>query len=179
MHQDANSPLENDHNVYILGAGFSVEGGPPLVADFMNAMRDSVEWLQAKKRETEAEAVRKVLDFRLKAASAAYRAHLDVENIEELFSLAAASEGNELAQDVTLAIAATLDFAQTRTQMQKLRLYAPSRLANTPGDWDWSGEELSKRHGYYVPYYDFYAGIMGGYFGGGRPAQRDTIVTFN
>jgi hypothetical protein len=56
MHQDANSPLENDHNVYILGAGFSVDGGPPLVADFMNAMRDSVEWLQAKKRDAEAEA---------------------------------------------------------------------------------------------------------------------------
>ena len=31
----------NDHNVYILGAGFSAQAGLPLITDFMNRMRDA------------------------------------------------------------------------------------------------------------------------------------------
>src|SRR6266436_1423071 len=83
-------PLQNDHNVYILGAGFSFEAGLPLINNFLVRMRDSHEWLKAQGRLAEADAVQKVLEFRLKAASAAYYVNLDLENIEELFSLASA-----------------------------------------------------------------------------------------
>lgn len=38
--------VHNDHNVYILGAGFSVEAGYPVIKDFMNQMRDAAAWLQ-------------------------------------------------------------------------------------------------------------------------------------
>ena len=34
--------IYNDRNVYILGAGFSADAGMPLVAGFMNTMRDAV-----------------------------------------------------------------------------------------------------------------------------------------
>ena len=36
----------NDHNVYILGAGFAAEAGLPLIKDFMNRMRDAAAWLE-------------------------------------------------------------------------------------------------------------------------------------
>ena len=86
-------PLQNDHNVYILGAGFSHDAGLPLISDFLLRMRDSHEWLQKQNRTTEARSVEAVLNFRLDAASAAYWVNLDLENIEELFSLASASAG--------------------------------------------------------------------------------------
>src|SRR5207244_2904212 len=61
-----------------------------------------------------ANAVAKVLQFRLEAASAAYWVNLDLENIEELFSLAAASPGR-VTNEIQLAIAATLDYARQMT----------------------------------------------------------------
>jgi hypothetical protein len=36
--------LNNDYNVYILGAGFSAPRGLPVVADFMLALRDAHAW---------------------------------------------------------------------------------------------------------------------------------------
>src|SRR5688572_21190505 len=95
-----------NHNVYILGAGFSFDGGIPLVKGFLERMADSVEWLHKEGRDREAEAIGNVFSFRLRAAGAAYRAQIDVENIEELFSLASASEGEALTKDITTAIAA-------------------------------------------------------------------------
>jgi hypothetical protein len=68
--------LENDHNVYILGAGFSVAAGLPTISNFMHVMRDAHEWLESQNRIKEANAIAHVLDFRLEAASAAQH-HLD------------------------------------------------------------------------------------------------------
>ena len=64
---------ELDHNVYILGAGFSRDGGLPLVNDFLERMGDCLESdsLNAKGRE----AIQKVFQFRLKAAAAAAELH--------------------------------------------------------------------------------------------------------
>jgi hypothetical protein len=101
--------LKNDHNVYILGAGFSREAGMPLIKDFLFQMRDSHEWLLEQKQAVEADAVERVLEFRLRAASAAYYVNMDLENIEELFSLASATGGEmdketRTASDVTVRI---------------------------------------------------------------------------
>ncbi len=81
----------NDHNVYILGAGFAADAGLPLIYDFMERMRDAAAWLAEQGgRDTEVNAIEEVLVFRHRAAGAAYRTPLDVENVEELFSLASA-----------------------------------------------------------------------------------------
>ena len=114
--------LKNDHTVYILGAGFTRDAGLPLISDFLVRMRDSHPWLISQHRKPEADAVQKVLEFRLQAASAAYWTNLDLENIEELFSLASASAAN-ISPDIQLAIAATLDFAYTTASN-------PNRLLN-------------------------------------------------
>jgi hypothetical protein len=66
---DHTSKAQNDHNVYILGAGFSAEAGLPLIKDFMNRMRDAAAWLDTEgERKEEITAIERVLDFRLQAA---------------------------------------------------------------------------------------------------------------
>src|SRR4051812_32104045 len=95
--------IHTNHNVYILGAGFSIDAGLPLIRDFLQRVGDSSEWLLANGRNSEVEAIEKVFDFRRKAAGAAYRCQIDVENIEELFSLASSSEGESHTDYVTKA----------------------------------------------------------------------------
>lgn len=124
----------NDHNVYILGAGFSCESGLPLVRGFLDRMRDSVEWLSRRNRDWETDAIGRVLHFRLRAASAAYRSPIDVENVEELFSLMSAAGGKTSeAQDMRIAIAATLDYCADvfqPTHMPAIGMPRNSPLAN-------------------------------------------------
>lgn len=101
--------IYNDHNVYIIGAGFAAARGLPLISNFMVALRDAHEWLIERKRAAEAESVQRVLQFRLDSTPAAYRVQIDLENIEELFSLAAAMDAS-LTKDIRIAVAATLDY---------------------------------------------------------------------
>src|SRR5258708_2792398 len=101
-----------NHNVYILGAGFSADAGLPVLGEFLSKMRGAVEWLSSEpRRQTEFEAVKEVFRFRKEASGAALRVNLNIENIEDLFSLAAASGRYPLSQSVSTAIAATLDYS--------------------------------------------------------------------
>jgi hypothetical protein len=50
--------------VYLLGAGFSAEAGLPTIAEFLNQMRDSADWLTQQGRLAELTAVDAVLEFR-------------------------------------------------------------------------------------------------------------------
>jgi hypothetical protein len=93
----------------------------------MHSLRDAHEWLESEKRDADVAAVGNVLDFRLRATPAAYRIPLDLENIEELFSLAAAG-GNNLTNDICRAIAATIEFAEWRKQAPRTRFTIQSRL---------------------------------------------------
>jgi hypothetical protein len=111
--------LSNDYNVYILGAGFSWARGLPLVTDFMAALRDAHEWLLSNARATEAQSVEKVLEFRLQSTRSAYRVKVDLENIEELFSLAA-TQDESLTDHICIAIGATLDFCSSRKREPRI-----------------------------------------------------------
>jgi hypothetical protein len=192
MGDKATTGAYNDHNVYIVGAGFSTEAGMPLIKDFMNRMRDAAVWLEEQGRGQEVQAIERVLEFRLRAAAAAYRVPLNVENVEELFSLASASAGEGLAEDMALGIAATLDYACSTAP-----LFAPQQcftLGTLDGlDWtkplSWqpppphiqqqvqSGQLKGQWYG--CPPYEFYLGVMCGYFNQGAENRRDTIITFN
>jgi len=101
--------LRNDHHVYILGAGYSVARGMPLISGFLNRMRDAAIWFETQGRSEEKEAIHDVLKFRLSAAASAYRVPIDLENVEELFSLASASD-QCVTESAKLAIAATLAY---------------------------------------------------------------------
>lgn len=184
--------IHNDHNVYILGAGFSVEAGLPLIKNFMNRMRDAAAWLQSKReRKEEARAIDRVLQFRLQAAGAAYRVPLDVDNVEELFSLASASGDDALAQAMTLAIAATLDFARADAgPASDDRCYNIGRRNasdfHRPPNWrEPTSPDLMKNRDradeewYSCPRYEFYLGAAAGFFYPGKKDRRDTFISFN
>lgn len=174
------SDLNNDHNVYILGAGFSADRGLPLISNFMDAMRDAREWLAEKGRGQEADAISKVLDFRLTAASAAYRVKIDLDNIEELFSLAATSDLT-LSKAIQMAIAATLDFRSSVTPDPIVRLRIEQNNSDAPDYSDWAGWRHYDPLNNFVeaPLYSFYVNAMIGGLAGGPRKGRNTFITFN
>ena len=112
-------PLRNDHCVYVLGAGYSVARGLPLISSFLNLMRDAALWCEGAGRASEASAIHDVLRFRLDAAAAAYRVPIDLENIEELFSLASAADPR-IANSVKLSIAATIAYCEHANPVPQL-----------------------------------------------------------
>jgi hypothetical protein len=105
----------------MFGAGFSAEAGLPVITSFLGCMRDAFDWLGGRGREDELRAIERVLQFRHESAAAGYRINLDLDNIEHLFSLAAAKAGTASADDIRSAISATLDFA---TEIAGLRVSA-------------------------------------------------------
>ena len=189
---DDGSRAYNDHNVYILGAGFSAEAGLPLINDFMNRMRDAAAWLEEQEgRAEEIRAIERVLNFRLQAAAAAYRVPIDVENVEELFSLVSANSDRELVEAMPLAIAATLDYARTTASLplesRGFAVGALNPVENKSVSWGKISPGLEatiqheepKREWHGCPPYEFYLGLMCGYFNKGGSDRRDTIITFN
>lgn len=179
--------LRNDHNVYILGAGFSREAGMPLISDFLSQMRDSYDWLVQQGREREAMAVDEVLKFRLEAASAAYWVNLDLENIEELFSLAFANTGG-IANSMQLAIAATLDCARKTKGPQRTRMDVRNseNLFNSKASkWPrWvkpaSGPQTIDGAGAYeIGTYALAVARLLGMLKDGKPQGENTFITFN
>lgn len=180
--------LQNDHNVYILGAGFSAGAGLPLIKNFTDKMRDCHHWLLAQPARTrELKAIESVMDFRLRAQSATYHVDLDLENIEHLFSLASAVEGNEFSENMALAIAATLDYARSTARKLEceLRVEGGFQIAST-----WRPESTGKLtaagpggvvelQAYRSSAYDGYIGVMSGAFSRPSPDRRNTVITFN
>ena len=179
--------LRNDHNVYILGAGFSRDAGLPLISDFLSQMRDGYDWLIQQGREREAMAVDEVLKFRLAAASAAYWVNLDLENIEELFSLAFANTDG-IATSMQLAIAATLDYARKKSGPMLARMDVrqsenlfdskaskrPRWVKPTPGPQDTNGKGA-----YEIGVYALHVARLLGMLKDGKPQGENTFITFN
>jgi hypothetical protein len=165
--------LENDHNVYILGAGFSRDASLPLVNDFLLRMRDCHEWLAAEGRSGEAEAVADVLEYRLRASSAAYWTHLDLENIEELFSLVSSTPGS-LSLQVKKAIAATLDYAEKTSMLEdrSVKLSENSWASKAP----WITRDGDQ---YKIAPYVQHVGKLLGMMRNGKIKGRNTFITFN
>lgn len=168
--------LSNNHNVYILGAGFSRDRGFPLVSEFLMRMRDSADWLQQQHRDAEVKAVRNVLQFRQEAASAAYWTRLDLENIEELFSLASATPKSSRS-DIRIAIAATLDYCAH---------IAPARVSRIPlvdlewpsgSDWIDQADDVDRL--YSANTYDIYVASLLGMLLTGKPQGTNTFISFN
>jgi hypothetical protein len=134
-----------------------------------------------------AEKIAKVLKFRLDSTAASYRVPLNVDNIEELFSLAVTrggQEGMDLEDAMSWAIAVTIDFAY-RThridQQDELKVISGRVDWAAPANWMKRKDlDSSSRESVHCPPYDLYAGIMGGYKDFYRgAARRDTIITFN
>ncbi|AEM48073.1 hypothetical protein Acife_1950 [Acidithiobacillus ferrivorans SS3] len=156
-----------DHNVYIIGAGYSAAAGLPLLTNFLEKMRcyritlaDADEF---------AIAIDDVLTYRRDCASASDKIKLDLDNIETLLSLAAASPDVDIKKAIALAIGATINFYQKNYNHSVSLLKAPLVTVK------YTDESLRR------DFYQYSAAIMSGDEGG--LAQRDrmanTIISFN
>lgn len=178
--------IENNHNVYILGAGFSREAGLPLISDFLIQMRDAQDWLLGVGRKDEAKEIDRVFSFRLEAASAAYWVNLDLENIEDLFSLASASqEPDDWIRD---AIAVTLEYAKQKTSLEPFlitvtknsRVFFPGTGAAQPRPvWAKPHDRTADVEMFRVDPYAYYLARLLGLFAGPSQQGRNTFITFN
>lgn len=167
--------VNNDHNVYILGAGFSAPRGLPVISDFMIAMRDAHPWLVEKKRRQEAEAIEQVLQYRLRSTPAAYRISIDLENIEELFSLADTDE-RKLSRQIRLAIAATIDYRRSIIDEPTTSFQCKDEKL-LPESWRSLGKVQGEHKCYSVPMYSFFVQSMLGSWLDAR--NHNAILTFN
>jgi len=174
-------PVENDHNVYILGAGFSSDAGLPMIGGFLTRMRDAHPWLEAKKdRHWEAFAIAQVLKFRLTAASAAYWVSLDLENIEELFSLAdATASADDLDENIRTAIAATLDFAAKTKTVTPLSFNANYASELKAANVSWVQSTAASPGELIMARYPGYVAKLLGMFRDSTVKGKNTFITFN
>lgn len=177
----AAAEYHNDHNVYILGAGFSALRGVPVVRDFMSRMREAPEVLRSQGRDQEADAVGAVLRFRQEAMAAAYRVELDLDNIEQLFSLASARDASgraRLSQDVRVAIAATIDLSQ-----QSLLPQLGAAFAEQEQPMPWTCLPLRRSEGVYPGHTlamgSPYALLIASLLGQPSPSKRNTFISLN
>lgn len=164
----------NDHNVYILGAGFSYEAGYPLVRNFMDKMKEAASWQKDHSQETKE--IEAVLKFRLEAAAAAYRIQFDPENIEDLFSLSAAKggSGETTNRNVIIAIAETLEYCRNKKVDRKVIFFgAPNPLPK-----GFSLDNLENPANLTIDKFKFYVGLMSGVWGE-TPYKDNTFITFN
>lgn len=102
------------NNVYILGAGFSVAAGLPVINNFMTKMRDTLE-LNSDLDAQAMNAIELVMKERSSLGRIREKIRIDLDNIEELFSLIDASEEesdsvffSDLEIAIRKAISATL-----------------------------------------------------------------------
>jgi hypothetical protein len=173
--------LNNNHNVYILGAGFSAARGLPTIKDFMLTMRDAHLWLDSQGRKEEAEAIASVLDFRLNAASAAYRVKLDLENIEELFSLASASS-RTLTKQIQLAISSTLDFKLRTTPSPTVSFQSEKLSEAWPSEWakkDYKDIMPLSPYEINCPAYEFFLTSLIGNWNNSSNHSENSFISFN
>ena len=164
----------NDHNVYILGAGFSYEAGYPLVRNFMDKMKEAASWQKDHSQETKE--IEAVLKFRLEAAAAAYRIQFDPENIEDLFSLSVAKGGSDgtTNRNVILAIAETLEYCRN-ANIDKNVIFPG---APNPPPKGFSLDNKENPSNIIIDRFKFYIGIMTGIWGE-TPYKDNTFITFN
>ena len=147
-------------------------------------MRDAADWLAQEHRLGELEAVDAVLDFRHRAAAAGYRVNVDLDNIEDLFSLAVALPQQTVSRDVQAAIGATLNYSQRRRLPVQARLRvsaargwpitdawraAARRVVPTGGD----SEDVE------CSVYDYYASVLAGRTSNTDNPNRNIVITFN
>lgn len=168
--------VETDHNVYILGAGFSVEANMPTMVSFLSRMRDCYGWLISQKRTPEAKAVQDVLEFRRSAASAAYWITMDLDNIEELFSLASTTS-KKLSNSIRSAIASTLDYSAQTRPAETMRFGYEGKTWVSEAKW--LRPYRDQKDTYLVNPYSHHVAKLLGMHVTGTPKGKNTFITFN
>src|SRR3989449_553168 len=177
-------PRAGNSNVYLLGAGFSADAGLPTIAEFLSQMRDSTDWLGQQGREAALAAVGAVLEFRHDASAAGYRVNVDLDNIEDLFGLAAALPQQAVSRNVQAAIGATLNYSQSRSRPPeaRMRVSAARGWPITPA-WRAAARRISRvdpdSEDVECSAYDYYASVLAGRTSSTDNPNRNVVIRFN
>lgn len=183
--------FHNNHNVFILGAGFSVDAGLPTMKSFIPAMRHAVNWAKQEKLPDLLDEIVRSLVFRKLSTSAAYRCKIDPDNIEDIFSLfdggSSLFNANYNRFSMQRAIAATLEsrMALYREHKRTINLalfdYITRSLSESYIDslQDDKNSNIQK----IIPLYEAYAAMFANVFAvkGDRltTQPQNTLITFN
>lgn len=81
-----------EHNVFILGAGFSKDAGAPLIHDFLDKARELFDDPDSLLDDHERKLFEEVFRFKREVAKAREKFRIDLDNIEELFGLVEMSQ---------------------------------------------------------------------------------------
>ena len=107
-----NIDFDVDHNVYIIGAGFSTKANLPVMGNFLEEMQKVRQ--SGGVNSKLASSIDSLLKFRKRSASAAERMNVDLDNIETLLSLAVLTDNEAIEKDAAMAISGTLSLLQAK-----------------------------------------------------------------
>jgi len=177
------------NNVFILGAGFSVDAGMPLLKDFMSRMRD-VRELSNDLPEEAKSAIDTVLEERASLSNVRDKVKLNLDNVEDLFSLIEAhtststrSKAKVLKVAIRRAISATLLYSSQKKptldlQIENGAVEEPIRkLAEISGQSNFGSSNNSIRLNTYILYAALISHILDD--SDDMEGYSDTIITFN
>lgn len=177
-----------DHNVYILGAGFSKEAGAPLVHDFLDRAREFFADPDSALDTQEREQFERVFKFKREVARAREKFRIDLDDIEQLFGLVEMSQrlGSEspATRDATVyLIAKTLQLALANTSGRpQARFALASGYAGQASSFTkYVRKQATGGDVFETDIYTHFALLLSGRYDDQKklPSRCNTVITFN
>lgn len=176
-----------NRNVFILGAGFSVGAGAPIVHNFLDRARELYDDPASELTPDERRHFHNVFEFRRKMAQSREKINIDLDDIEQLFGLVEMSlRLGDVSQDTRYStvylIAKTLELATKGFRRNNI-VFPVGGLTSLPELADtWTPPTDSTNQPTRISdVYSFFANLVQGKMDDPekRRARRDTVITFN
>jgi len=176
-----------DHNVYILGAGFSRDAGAPLIHDFLDRAREFFDNPDSALDTSERTQFEQVFRFKREVAKAREKFRIDLDNIEQLFGLVEMSQrlGSESpsTRDATVyLIAKTLQLALANPSGRpRARLSLAPGFAAQAAFVNYVGRAQGGADIFDTDIYTHFALLLAGRYDDQRKlaSRSNTVITFN
>jgi hypothetical protein len=177
-----------DHNVYILGAGFSKDAGAPLVHDFLDRARGFYDDPDLMLDPQERQQFEQVFKFKREIAKAREKFRIDLDNIEQLFGLVEmsqrlASEPPATRDATVYLIAKTLQLAlmNTSRRPQARMSLQPGYAGQADSFTKYVGRNATGADAFETDIYTHFALLLAGRYDDQRKlaSRSNTVITFN
>lgn len=167
--------IYNDHNLYILGAGFSYEANMPLMSTFITELKKAYNWYP--KDSYARDSIETILKFRQLSTSSAYRVNLDLDNIEDLFSLAA-TDGYESIKLLRTGLCATLEYCKKTARRPTYNINIRDDVPYLNAKSEDHDDGMGGRKKIEIDSYDYISSVLSG-IGKQKNDQINSIISFN
>jgi len=175
-----------DRNVFILGAGFSVAAGAPLINNFLDLSRELYDNPTSGLDDGERELFGRVFEFKQAMSRAREKMKIDLDNIENLFGLVEMQQrlkhaAPETRNATVYLIAKTIQLAlEQRGGRGRIGWQINSKFGDT-SSFPNNIETDTTNSRYFAHIYDFFAGLIAGCYDAPdrRTWRHNTVITFN